>query len=138
MYSQNAVKVLHSDNRETILKLSEHPKVTQIDSSLLISTDKEEISVEIGDIDRLIFIDYIESGIDNITTEGIVIEISSELLSVKNLPTSKRVGIFDLSGRQVAGGLADSSGTTEISIQDLGSGVYIINSEGKQIKFYKR
>ena len=136
--AHNAVKLIYSDARETILMLSDHPRVSLDGATLLISSDKDDLQVLIEDTDRFEFIDYEEASAGKLGVYPPTIILNGEVLEVLYLQPHSQVIITDLTGKTIASSTADNSGYLFLQTGGWPKGVYILITKEKTFKFYKK
>lgn len=77
------------------------------------------------------------SGIADVEKAGLMISVTKEALTVSGLAEGAAVGIYNMSGAQVACGVANAEGRVVVAIDALGSGVFVASMPGNSFKFIR-
>lgn len=136
-YAQDAVKLIHPDDGETVFMLNSHPKVSIAGDVVVMETDVDRVEYDYVDGMKIKFYDS-TGAVESITTEGPVFSVGHESVEGQNLAPGQAVAVYDISGKKLRGATVGADGRVEVSTSDLGSGVYIFHSKDKNFKFYKK
>lgn len=135
--AHDAVKLIDSNNKETIFMLHDLPKARIDESKLIIETDRERLICNIETGARIEFIDT-NAGINGILPDSFVFSLGGNGLDCQNLKPGSKVYLCDLAGKIITSKEVDSTGAVTIDTTTLPAGVYIFNTNEKSFKFYKK
>lgn len=142
LYAHNAVKVIESNGNETIFLLEKDPYYYSMDvymtsSGLEIYTTKTQVNYEIDESVRFEFLD-LDSGIETLEISDPIFNISHKFIECKNLKGNSLVYIYDLNGILIKNAKVDDTGSLKIDISEIPEGIFIIKSNNKSFKFFKK
>lgn len=119
------VNVLLSDNSKLTIVLTSEMKITFDDTYMSVTGTDSDVKIERS---RLVsFTHDLSTGVGSVTADG-AIGMDGDRLLLGNLPEGSMVRIFDMSGATVKE--IPASGSTEIRLNDLQKGAYIVNING--------
>lgn len=136
--AQNAIKMVEADGYETILLLSSKPVMTIQEGDLIIKTIDDEISCEIGRGISFTFCEYDDAGVDSVSASAPIFKITQDYIEGRNLAAGSPVALYDMAGKTVMSSRADSMGDFNLPVAALPSGIYVISTNDKKFKFYKK
>ena len=142
IHAHNAVKIIESDGNETIFILEKDPnyysmEVFMIGSELEIYTQNTQVNYEIDQGVRFEFLDY-DARVDPLEVSDPIFNISRKSIEGKNLPVNSLVYLYDLTGILLKKAKVDSTGSLKIDISEIPEGNFIIKSNSKSFKFFKK
>lgn len=135
-YAQNAICLTDPQGEKLFFLLNEKPTISLGDNVLRITTVNESLGLEFNGTYVCEFCDY-TSGINEVES-FITFKINDDALEGLNLKANSPVIISDLSGKVIKSQSSDGAGNVVISLSDIPSGIYIVNSPDKNFKFYKK
>ena len=138
LHAQNAVKMTESDGTETFFLLTATPKVAMNGNTLSVSTSESEITCEVGEGVTFEFCDYEPGAVETIETSAPAFKLTTDHLEAYNLKPSTSVVIYDITGKMLKSSTTDDTGNAVINIADLPAGIYVVNSNSNNFKFYKK
>ena len=136
--AQNAVKMIESNGRETIFLLNQRPMVSIVGKSLEIRSASDKITCEIGEGVSFAFTDFEEAGVEEIDIDSPMFRVSQNLIEAFNLRPNSKVTLYDFKGNMIKSVNSDATGYVAISSSGLPKGVYVINSNVRNFKYYKK
>lgn len=134
----DAVKVTEPDGNETLFLLESHPRVSMENETLLVTTDDAVASFMLEGAIRFEFADYGTTEVAKLSVETPVFKLSKEMLEATHIKPFSTVSVYNLDGLPMKSAQTDQSGYVAIQISDLPNGIYIVNSNSKIFKFYKK
>lgn len=122
--------------------LDEHPNVTYNDGMLKITTDVEEFSIEPDKVSKFTINDSKPNddltGIDENYILSQKLKKGKDYMSFVGCRAGMDVYVYSMSGMLIKTAKTDSDGTLYLSLEELGSGVYIVKSEKITCKILKK
>ena len=120
--------------------LSKSPRITLQVSSMVINTAGEPaVSIPVRDIERMVF-DLATSSIEEMEsslTEELTFVVERKKVRIISASGGDvELRVFDASGRQIDA--VSASGEAEYDFSGMNTGVYIITSAGKSIKYLNK
>ena len=137
-FAHDAVKMTEPDGKETVFILADHPIVTVENNAIIVTTDNQNISLELEPNIIFRFCDADGAGVETAAKSLPTFKIDDTRLEGNNLQPRTLVTIYDISGRMTASATTDDAGFVSIVIADLPAGVYIVGSNSNNFKFHKR
>lgn len=118
--------------------LSEHPKVTQTATSLVLTTTKTEVEYPKEDVWKFTMQKLSASEIDVVDINNISITQFGNIVYLSNCKANSVVCIYSVCGILYSTQNVTENGTLVIDFNDLNDGVYIISTESITYKIIKR
>ena len=136
--AQNAVKMIPSEGQEIVFMLSDSPRVTIEENSIIIESEKEKVTCEILKGVRFEFVDSDNAGIESVEINTAIFKVTNDFIEASRLKPRENVRVVDIGGKILRNLSTDSSGYIKMDISDLPKGVFIFSSKDKKFKFYKK
>lgn len=135
----NDIMLMHmKDKSVKEFSLASKPEVTFENGEVIVWTaeTKTRVGVEIRDVENFEFVN--SSSVETIGEDRIKVSFDNEILTVKGLQEGSLVGLYDISGLEIAQGAASAGGEVRLDISELPAGVYIARGKGISLKVYRR
>ena len=134
---KNAIRVYEVGGSSAIYLLSARPSVTFSGKGLVLKTDDIEVLYPLTPSVKFEFVETSEesAGIRNTQTEP-SFKITADEIDISNVRPSSIVSIYNLSGRVVKSGQANSEGQIAMGPLNLSEGTYIVKSEQITFKIF--
>lgn len=135
----NDIMLMHmKDKSVKEFSLASKPEVTFENGEVIVWTaeTKTRVGVEIRDVENFEFVN--SSSVETIGEDRFKVSFDNETLTVKGLQEGSLVGLYDISGLEIAQGAASAGGEVRLDISELPAGVYIARGKGISLKVYRR
>lgn len=135
----NDIMLMHmKDKSVKEFILASKPEVTFENGEVIVWTaeTKTRVGVEIRDVENFEFVN--SSSVETIGEDRFKVSFDNETLTVKGLQEGSLVGLYDISGLEIAHAAASAGGEVRLDISELPAGVYIARGKGISIKVYRR
>lgn len=136
-YAYNVVRVTPETGEPTDFKLSGHPVLTLGDDHFTMTTDDNEGGIQFDASLAHSFTFVTESGLESLVSDGAVVSLTGDVLSLSGFPANSPVSIYTAAGVLVREATVGSDGNAEISLETLQHGVFVVNSSQIKFKFSK-
>jgi hypothetical protein len=115
--------------------------------SYLLSADNnktfsivEKSGAAISQVSKISFIKDVDTGLKNVQTvsgASVTMESVTNTMTISNLTTGSRISIQSLSGAEMLNTISTEDAVT-VNVSGFTSGIYLLNVNGKSIKFIKK
>ena len=127
------------DETKTVFALAEKPVVTMTDGIFKAETPSQAIEVAIADVLNYTFSDQAPyTDIEQVKTDATKPVIEAGNAHFENLKPGTVVNIFTVDGRRAGSATATATGTVDISLKGMPTGVYILTTPSASYKIYNR
>ena len=134
-YADDArIVIKQKSGSETILELSTHPVITFSGEDMVVTSDFTSISIPLDLIDCYTAYDD-ATGIEPIVTPPLY---ANGHVVFRSLPKGTEVRVYTVEGHLVRSQPADDFGQTDISLDMLPKGVYVISTPACKIKIINK
>lgn len=132
-YNALIVKLCNGDTNTYML--SENPKVTVPESSIVIKNSSVSTTYERSEVEKFYF-EYVdtETGIDKLNDTSVVFRMNESEICISGLDCDAVVSVTTLDGRIVFSTQCDTSGSVSIELSSLKEGVYVLAFNGRSVK----
>ena len=131
--------VWKKDGSKVAFALSEEPKVTFSENSLMINSTTVTVSYDLEDMAKFTYEDSESQGIRNIENDKeSSFKFDGEMLLFLSLKAGSKVAIHNLGGVLVFSRTIDAAGDYSFPLIHLDKGVYVVSVDGLTYKIVKR
>ena len=127
------------DGSKVAFALTEKPKVTFNENSLMINSTNVSVSYDLDDMAKFTYVDSDEEGIRNIENDKeSSFKYDGEMLLFPSLKAGSKVAIHNLGGSLVFSRTIETAGNYSFPLKHLDKGVYLVTVDGLTFKIVKR
>ena len=127
------------DGSKVAFALSEEPKVTFNENSLMINSNTVSVSYNLQDMAKFTYEDSEGQGIKNLENDkSSSFKFDGEMLLFPSLKMGSKVSIHNLGGVLVFTRTIEAAGDYSFPISHLDKGVYVVSVDGLTYKIVKR
>ena len=139
LQAETNLVVWKKDGSKVAFALSEEPKVTFSENSLMINTTTVSVSYDLEDMAKFTYEDPESQGIRNIENDkDSSFKFDGEMLLFLSLKAGSKVAIHNLGGVLVFSRTIEVAGDYSFPISHLDKGVYVVSVDGLTYKIVKR
>jgi hypothetical protein len=139
LQAETNLVVWKKDGSKVAFALTEKPKVTFNENSLMINTTTVSVSYDLADMAKFMYEDPGEEGIRNIENDKeSSFKFDGEMLLFPSLKAGSKVSIHNLGGVLVFSRTIEAAGDYSFPISHLDKGVYVVSVDGLTYKIVKR
>lgn len=127
------------DGSKVAFALSEEPKVTFNENSLMINSNTVSVSYNLQDMAKFTYEDSEGQGIKNLENDkSSSFKFDGEMLLFPSLKAGSSVFIHSLNGSLVFSRIIETAGEYSFPLSQLGAGVYMVTVDGLTYKIVKK
>lgn len=131
--------VWSKDGGKVAFALSEEPKVTFNENSLMINSNTVSVSYQLEDMAKFTYEDSEAQGIRNLENDkASSFKYDGEMLIFPSLKTGSSVFIHSLNGSLVFSRTIETAGEYSFPLSQLGAGVYMVTVDGLTYKIVRK
>lgn len=131
-----SVIVNKTDGTKVEYQFADKPVATLEGDNMKMTCGGESVLYPFASIENLTFDK--RSGVDGVTVDGnVAFGLTREALEASGLQEGTLVNIYDVSGALRASGAAGVDGSVSVSLDGLGSGVYVVKAGNNSFKFVR-
>ena len=139
LQAETNLVVWKKDGNKVAFALTEKPKVTFNENSLMINTTTVSVSYDLEDMAKFTYEDSGEEGIRNIENDKeSSFKFDGEMLLFPSLKAGSKVAIHNLGGVLVFARTIEAAGDYSFPISHLDKGVYVVSVDGLTYRIVKR
>ena len=139
LQAETNLVVWKKDGSKVAFALTEKPKVTFSENSLMINSTTVSVSYDLEDMAKFTYEDSGEEGIKNIENDKeSSFKFDGEMLLFPSLKAGSKVAIHNLGGVLVFGRTIEAAGDYSFPISHLDKGVYVVSVDGLTYRIVKR
>lgn len=139
LHAETNLVVWKKDGSKVAFALTEKPKVTFNENSLMINTTTVSVSYDLADMAKFTYEDPGEEGIRNIENDKeSSFKFDGEMLLFPSLKAGSKVSIHNLGGVLVFARTIEVAGDYSFPISHLDKGVYVVSVDGLTYRIVKR
>lgn len=139
LQAETNLVVWKKDGSKVAFALTEKPKVTFNENSLMINTTTVSVSYDLEDMAKFTYEDPGEEGIRNIENDKeSSFKFDGEMLLFPSLKAGSKVAIHNLGGVLVFARTIEAAGDYSFPISHLDKGVYVVSVDGLTYRIVKR
>ena len=137
--AETSLIVWKKDGSKVAFALTEKPKVTFSENSLMINSTTVSVSYDLEDMAKFTYEDSDEEGIRNIENDKeSSFKFDGEMLLFPSLKAGSKVAIHNLGGVLVFSRAIETAGDYSFPLSRLDKGVYVVSVDGLTYKIVKR
>lgn len=135
-YAQSLTIWNHDNSTIKVINLKEEPLVTILDESMNIKTSEIELNYGIKEVRKFTYGDF-ESGIRSASVQTGYHQEGLRIV-LHNVKSKKGIALYGVNGMSVPINVDQQGDKYVISLENLSSGVYLLNVDGKTTKILKK
>ena len=129
--------VCTKDGSKVLYALEEKPKITFTDTELVITTKGVEIAYALSDMNLLTYENGETTGITNLYDDT-SFKLDGNAIVFSKLKAKDIVSLYSINGTLVFKKTVTVDGEYAVSLNDIETGVYVVNVNGLTYKFMKK
>lgn len=136
--AEQTLVVWLKDGSQVRYLLADEPKTTFEDGVLYLNTNKVSISYLLQNVLRYTFEGIPSVGIGQLRPGEVQVYQTEEAVNFKGLSDGTPVYVYSTDGKLLGTQTARKGETTEVSLNGLPAGTYILKVKDQTLKFYKK
>ena len=129
--------VCTKDGSKVLYALEEKPKITFTDTELVITTKGVEIAYALSDMNLLTYENGETTGITNLYDDA-SFKLDGNAIVFSKLKAKDIVSLYSINGTLVFKKTVSQDGEYAVSLNNIETGVYVVNVNGLTYKFVKK
>ena len=125
----------HADGTTTDVELATMPHLQLTDDKMTLTSEGVSQEFSKADIVRFTFKNVV-TGINDVTASTRY-RMDGDRVTFYNITSTDRISVYNANGMRLPVSLSANGTATILSLSSLGAGVYLVNVNGKTIKFVK-
>ncbi len=129
---------VHTADGQTVnFQFSDEPIATIENGELHIQlASLQEVAYNLENVVKLT-LDADPASVGTVEGKSLSFYVTADKVLIDGLDAAAAVAVYDVKGRSLVSGTADTVGHAEISLSGLGKGVYIVSTPKQSFKFIK-
>lgn len=136
IYAQSLTIWNHDNSTIKVINLKDEPLVTILDESMNIKTSEIELNYGIKEVRKFTYSDF-ETGIGNVKHQVDYHQKGIKIV-LRNIKSMKGVALYGVNGMAIPINIKQQGDDYVISLENLSSGVYLLNVNGQTTKILKK
>ena len=130
----NTFVVKLTDGSTNKFLLSEQPKITLPENSVVLTTNSVNVEYDRSEVEKFYFEYTTDSSVEAIECNTVAFKYDDKNVTISGLGNNNTVSVFSAEGKCVYEVNTNGSSDINISLEGLQKGVYVINFDNRSVK----